>query len=104
MKLNIQERLVLVNLLPEKGNFQTMSTIEGLRLVLYPSEAEVKKFEIKQEGNTLHWNAEGSKKIEIKLSEAQTALLTKELEARSEKDSLDFNQYSILKRFREGKD
>lgn len=37
MKLNIQERFAFVNLLPEKGNFITMSVIEALTKSLYPS-------------------------------------------------------------------
>lgn len=104
MKLNIQERLTLVNVVPEKANFDTMSIIEGLKLLLYPSEAEVKKFEIKQDGKTLYWNAEGSKKIDIKLTEGQRNLLLKQLNSLSERDDLDFNQYSVLKRFREEKE
>jgi len=101
MKLNISERLTLVNLVPEKGNFVTMSIVEGLRLILYPSEAEVKKFELKQQERLLTWNEEGTKKIDIKLTDLQKKFLMDRLEERSKDDSLDFSQYSIFKRFKE---
>lgn len=103
MKFNIQERLTLVNLLPEKGNFTTMSVVEALKDTLYPSEAEVKKFELKQTERLLTWNEEGSKGVEIELSEMQIKLLSDKLEELSNNDSLDINQYMVFKKFKEKK-
>ena len=100
MELNVQERLTLVNLLPEKGNFATMKTIEGLRDVLYPSEEETKKFDIKQKGNNISWNEDGAKEIEIKLSKAQTDLIVESLDKLDEKEELNFAQYSVYKKFK----
>ena len=101
MKLNIQERLTMVNLVPEKGNFVTMSIVESLRELLYPSEAEVKKFEIKQTDMTLTWNTEGNKKIEIKITPFQKEFLMNRLEELSQQNNLDIQQYLIYKRFKE---
>lgn len=103
MKLNVQERLTLVNLLPEKGNFTTMSIVETLKDILYPSEAEVKKFELKQTERILTWNEEGSKGVEIEISEMQSKMLSEKLEELSGNDDLDVNQYQMLKRFRNEK-
>ena len=100
MELNVQERLTLVNLLPEKGNFVTMKTIEGLRDLLYPSEEEGKKFEIKQQGNNISWNEEGSKGIEMKFTKAQKELLEESLGKLDEKEELTFAQYSVYKKFK----
>jgi len=101
MKLNIQERLTLVNLVPEKGSFVTMSIVEGLRLVLYPSEVEVKKFDLKQNERVLTWNDEGTKRVEIKLSDLQRKFLMDILEERSQENDLDFQQYTTYKRLKE---
>lgn len=103
MKLNIQERLTLVNLVPEKGNFITMSIVDGLRTILYPSEAEVKKFDLKQDERLLTWNEEGSKKIEIKLTDSQKDFLMNRLEEKSAANELDLSQYSIYKRLKDEK-
>ena len=100
MEFNIQERLVLVNLLPEKGNFETMSIIESLRKILYPSEDEVKKFEIKQLDTTIQWNKEGSKKQKIELTDGQLKLIKKQFNKLDEKDELSFDQYSLYKSFK----
>jgi hypothetical protein len=103
MKLNIQERLTLVNLVPEKGNFITMSIVDGLRLILYPSEAEVKKFDLKQDDRLLTWNEEGSKKTEVKISDSQIDFLMDQLEKKSIAADLDFLQYSVYKRLKDEK-
>ena len=103
MKLNIQERLTLVNLVPEKGNFITMSIVDGLRLILYPSEAEVKKFDLKQDDRLLTWNEEGSKKTEVKVSDSQIDFLMDQLEKKSIANELDFLQYSVYKRLKDEK-
>ena len=100
MKLNIQERLTLVNVIPEKGNFETQKLIEALKELLYPSEEETKKFAIKQLEKTISWNKEGSEGIEIKLTKGMTDLFVKRMTALSEKEELDYPQYLIFKRFK----
>lgn len=103
MKLNVSERLTLVNVLPEKGNFETMTTIEALKDKLYPSEKESKTFEIKTSGNQVSWNEKGSKEIEIEFSEGQYALMKESLEKLDEKKELTFAHYSVFKKFKEKK-
>ena len=103
MKLNIQERLTLVNVIPEKANFETQKMIEALKDLLYPSEEESEKFNIKQLEKTISWNKEGSEGVEIKLSKGMTDLLKKQLTTLSEKEELDYLQYLIFKRFKEKK-
>ena len=100
MEFNVQERLVMVNSLPEKGNFETMKTIEALRDIFYPSEEEVEKFSIKQDGNNLSWNAEGGKGIPIKLTKAQKEFMVSTFEKLSEKEELTFQHYGVFKKLK----
>jgi hypothetical protein len=100
MILNIQERLTLVNVIPERANFETMKMIEALKELLYPSEEETIKFDIKQLEKTISWNKEGSVGIEIKLTKGMKDLLIKQLQSFSEKEQLDYSQYLMLKRFK----
>ena len=100
MKLNISERLILVNVVPEKGNFETMSTVESLADILYPSEKEVKEFSIVQGEDKISWNAKGSESIEIDLSELQLNFLIKQLETLSDQGHLNLQQYKLLKKLR----
>jgi len=101
MKLNVQERLTLVRIIPEKGNFVTMSTVEKLREVLSLSEEEVIKYELKQTNETVKWNEAGIKPSEVKISEVGMALIVKTLEEMDKKEELTTGQYQIFKRIKE---
>ena len=101
MKLNIQERLTLVNLVPERGNFETMTTVEKLKKVLYLSEEEVKEFEVQVIENKSKWNDKGSERKEIEISELGMSLLKKTLKSIDEAEQLSTPQYQIFKRIKE---
>jgi len=103
MKLNVPERLVLTRSLPEKGNFETMATIETLRGVLFLNEEEVEKFKVTQNGDNVSWGPEGNEEIDIDISVKGKAFLLKVLEELDEKDELNMTQYHILKKFKEDK-
>ena len=101
MKLNIQERLILSRIVPEKGNFETMTTVEKLKEALFLSEEEVEKFELKQSDTAITWNEKGSEREDIELSIKGKALLVKTLEELDEKEELNAQQYLIFKLFKE---
>jgi hypothetical protein len=101
MKLNVQERLILSRIVPEKGNFETMATVEKLREALFLSEEEVEEFELKQTDTAITWNEKGSEPKDIDLSIKGKALLVKTLEELDEKEELSAQHYVIFKRFKE---
>jgi len=100
VKLNIPERYLLIQIIPQQGNFETMSTIEALTKVLYPSEVEVKKYGVKVEGERIVWNEEAADLIELEFTDKQKELIIKELDNKSENEKLDFNQYLLYKKFK----
>lgn len=101
MKLNIPERLTMVNVLPEKGSFATLKTIEELKSRLYPSEKEVKKFEIKQNGNNISWNPKGIEQIEIEVSEVQKNIVVEALEELDKKELATSQHFHLYQRLTE---
>ena len=101
MELNVQERLTLSRLLPEKGNFETMSAMESLRQVLFLSEDEVEAVELKQTDTAITWNEKGAERVEIDLTSKGKQILLEALEELDEKGELDVLQFAIFKRFKE---
>ena len=97
--LNIPERFVVISLLPEKGNFETLKTVDALRELIYPSEEEVKKFEIKQNAETISWNQEALKSIEYEFSDIQLKMIQGNLSGLSDKEELAYNQFLLYKKF-----
>ena len=100
MKLNIQERLILSRIVPEKGNFDTMDTVEKLKKTLFLTEEEVDEFEFKQTDTQITWNAKGAEAKEVKISVKGKELLIKALEDLDEKEELSLQHYSIFKKFK----
>jgi hypothetical protein len=100
MKLNVQERLILVHIVPTKATFEVHKMIEEMKEMLYPSEEETKKFAIKQEEKTISWNAEGSAGTEIKLTTGMITLIKKQFDILSKGEELEYPQYLLYKRFK----
>ena len=101
IKLNIPERYLLIQVIPQKGTFETMSAIEALTKILYPSEVEVKKYGIEVKEDKIVWNNSAANFVEIEFTEKQIELIRKQLDEMSKDEKLDFNLYLIYKKFRE---
>ena len=97
--LNIPERFILIGLLPEKGNFETLKTVDALRELIYPSEEEVGKFEIKQNKETISWNQEALKFIEYEFTLIQLKMIQDNLSELSDKEELAYTQFLLYKKF-----
>ena len=100
-KLNVAERLTLVQIVPEKGNFKTMRTVETVKNTLYLSEEEREEFEVKQVGQNLAWNEKGSEQREISFSDFGLELITEAFEKLDKEENLTSPQYLIYKRFKD---
>ena len=100
-KLNVAERLTLVQIIPEKGNFKTMTTVEKVKDTLYLSEEEREEYEIEQVGNQLTWNEKGSDQKEIEFSDFGWELLIESLEKLDKDATLTSPQFLIYKQFKE---
>ncbi|MHA1815367.1 MAG: hypothetical protein ACTSX1_05125 [Candidatus Heimdallarchaeaceae archaeon] len=105
MKLNVNERLVIVQILPEKGNFKTMTTIDKLKKFIYLSEEEVKEFEFGQkfvgDKETLVWNKKGIEKTEVEISELGIELIMESFEKLDKAETLTYQQFGVYKYLKE---
>ena len=76
MKLTLKERILIQQILPQKGNMLEMLTIKSIVKKVEVTEEESKKFEITAKGNSIVWNAEGKDaKFEIEFSEGELKVL-----------------------------
>lgn len=77
MKLNVMERMVVLQVLPAESNFVTLKIVRDLQQNLIGfSEAELKDFEIKQlEDGRVSWNVKGAEPKEIKIGEKATEII-----------------------------
>jgi hypothetical protein len=99
MKLNVLERLLLLQILPAEGDFVTLKIIKGLKESIALSEADFKEFDIKQEGEQVLWNQEGSKEKEIKIGEKATDVIVEALQKLDSEKKLLETHVSLYEKF-----
>ena len=103
MKLNIEERLMLLGVLPQEGNFVTLKIVRKLKEELSFSEEELAKYKIVQDpkNNQVKWNAEADSKDQkdIKMGGEATALIVKSLKDLDKDNKLVPQQLSLYEKF-----
>ena len=104
MKLNVGDRITLLGVLPQEGNFITLKIIRDLQGKLSFQEAELKKYEIKQEqdGDKVRttWNEKGiTEENEIEIGEKATDIIVKALKKIDELEKLTPPQMSVYEKF-----
>lgn len=104
MKLNVQERLMVMQVLPKEGNFATLRIVRRTQDKLGITDEEFKEFEIKQVENNITWNKKGNEEKEIQIGESATDLIIEALEKMDKENKLTVQHISIYEKFKEDKD
>lgn len=104
MKLNVPERLSLLQVLPQEGNVVTLKILKDLASVLGLSEEEFKEFGIKRDGDQATWNEKGGEEIEIALGEMATDIITETLVKLDRNNKLPQRCLSSYEKFVEKKE
>ena len=98
-KLNISERLTVMNLLPKEGSFITLKVIRDTVSILGIQDKEFKEFGVKQEGERVSWNSKGNEEKIIELGEKATDLIVEALKKLNEEKKLEQVQFSLFEKF-----
>lgn len=104
MKLNISERLTILQILPIEGNFVTLNIILNLRKALAPTEEDYKKYDLVQKGDKVSWNDKGNEEVEIEIGEKATDIIVESLEKLDKDKKLTNQHFSVYKKFIKGGD
>jgi len=100
MKLNVMERLLTQNLLPEKGSFTNLKLVRVARENLSFTEAENKALAFKQNGEQVTWkNDPAAKDADIKVGEVVIEMVKKKLKELDEKEELTPDQMTLYEKF-----
>ncbi len=99
MKLSVQERVLILSLLPNEGSYATLKILNQLRLGLSFTEEELKKWkitEVPQEGR-INWETDGE--VEIPIGEKATDIIVDALKKRDKADTLPMQAMSVYEKF-----
>ena len=104
MKLNISERLVLLEILPKEGSLLTLRIIRELQNELSFSEEELKEFNVRievHEGKIMaRWDP-GKENIEkdVPIGERATEIIVRRLKEFDEQKALTMRMMSVYEKF-----
>ena len=99
MELQIGERLVLISVLPQEGDFTTLKIVRELRESLSFTEEEHKTYEFKQEGNFVIWNKEKDVAKEVKIGEKANDVIVEALKKLNEEKKLRDEHFNLYEKF-----
>jgi hypothetical protein len=105
-KLNVQERLILLNLLPKEGSYANLKLLRVIRENLSFNDAENKALQFKQEGTgadtMLYWVPDACPDKEIFFGEVIEGMIRKILVDLDKAEKITESHYSLYEKFMEG--
>ena len=99
MKLNVPERLTLLQVLPKEGNFLTLKVIRDLTSNVGLNEEAFKEFDIKEAQGQVSWNNKGVEETEIEIGEKATDLIVESLKKLNDASKLEQRHLSLYEKF-----
>lgn len=99
MQLNIAERVQLIAILPNVGNYATLKIVRELREELSFTEKDHEDFGItySADGKTVSWNKDGLKDFEF--GKVSTKVIVDKLKELDSKEALTQDLYPLYEKF-----
>ena len=104
IEMNLKERLVLLGILPRKGDFLSLKLVMDLDNKIGFKAEDFEKYKITQNEHGILWNEEGSKAVfKYDLLAKEIELISKSLEELNGKNELTFDHFSLYEKIVGGK-
>ncbi len=102
MKLNVFERLMLLEILPHQGDITAIRIVRKLREELSFSEDEHKKLNFVQEDSLLRWDDEVDSIKDVELGDKAREIIADAFTSISDKGGFTEQHLDVYERFAEG--
>jgi len=99
MKLNVLERLLLLNLLPAEGSYTNLKLMRKAKENLSFTEEENGLLEFKQEADQVRWADNAVEDKEIDIGEIVTQIIVKKLKKLNDEEKLKSEHESLYEKF-----
>ena len=99
MKLGIKDRISLLTILPQQGDFVTLTIKQDLVEKIKITQEEIKELEIKSENGSTFWNPKKEVEMELEFTELEEKLVKDSLEGLNTKKSLNDDTFNLYKKF-----
>ena len=98
MKLSVNDRLILLSIIPQQGDFTTLKIIRDMRDDLSFSEEEHKKLKFRREAELTYWE-EGLEDKEINFGEKATDIIVDAFKKLNEQKKLRIEHMELYEKF-----
>lgn len=102
MNLTILERILILQALPPHGNVITLRIVRDLKGALAPSEEEIKKFNIRMEGDMTYWD-DDKYEADIPIGEKATDVIVEALKKMNSENKLTEQHLQLYEKYVETK-
>ena len=100
MRLNILERIMCLQMLPEKGSFVTLRAIQEAHMKLSFTEEELKEYNIQTKDGSITWDAPpGTEVKDIDLGATAIDAIKKHMKELDESEQLTPKLCSVYEKF-----
>ena len=101
MKLNIAERLTLLNVVPKEGNYATLKVVRKLQEDLSFSEEDFKKYKLVQKGEQITWDtdADNAEQKDVDIGEMALDMIQTSLKELDTKKKLKAEHFLLFEKF-----
>ncbi len=102
VKLNVLERVLLMNMLPQKGNLVTCRASSNTAKIIVITPEEEKEFEFTKEGGMTKWNEAGKEEKEFELPPSSIKVIRDHLYKLDAEETLPMNAVTLCEKFLPG--
>lgn len=99
MKLRLKERFMLIQVLPQIGNYVTLKILRDLQESLAVTEEDIKKYNIKYEKEMASWDDSKDVGVEIEIGPEASRIIRRTLKALDEKNELAADHLDLFESF-----
>ena len=104
MLLTIKYRLLLMNILPDNGNYDTLKIVRKQQDLLGITEDEHKRLKVKRVGDIIQWDESQDEPVEIEIGEVAGHIIKRELTRLDSDGQLQMEFLPLYEHFVEGED
>jgi len=97
--MKIKDRIVILNILPQQGNFTTLTVKHDLVEKIKITQEEIKDLEMGEESGMIKWNVDKDIDKEFDLTDLEKKLIKDTLKELDEKKQLNDDTFNLLKLF-----
>ena len=104
MLLTVRERLILLSIIPQEGDFLTLKVLRKLQEDLSFTEEEHAKYKFVQSEDKVTWADKAEQGKEVEIGKKANEIIVLALSKLNEQKKLRMEHFDLYEKFVEGKD